>query len=91
MNIEWDETKRQSNLKKHGFDFRDTTQVFAGEIVTVEDTRYEYGEARFATLGPLRGRIVLIIHTEQDETIRMISMRKATNYEERTYYQQIGY
>ncbi len=91
MKIEWDETKRQSNLKKHGFDFRDAAQVFAGEIVTVEDARYKYDEDRFATLGLLQGRIVLIIHTEQDDTIRVISMRKATKFEERTYDQQLGY
>lgn len=59
MRFTWDENKRQSNLKKHGFDFRDAESVFAGEIVTVEDTRYEYREERFATLGSLYGRIVL--------------------------------
>ena len=91
MRFRWDETKRQSNLKKHGFDFKDAASVFAGKVVTVEDTRYDYGEERFATLASLQGRIVLIIHTEQEDTIRIISMRKATKYEEQTYYQQIGY
>jgi len=87
----WDESKRQSNLKKHGFDFKDAASVFAGEVVTVEDTRYNYGEERFATLASLQSRIILIIHTEQDDTIRIISMRKATNHEEQSYYQQLGY
>lgn len=71
MRFTWDENKRQSNLKKHGFDFRDAESVFAGEIVTVEDTRYECGEERFATLGSLYGRIVLIIHTETVDVIRL--------------------
>lgn len=91
MRFIWDKSKRQSNLKKHGFDFRDAESVFAGEIVTVEDTRYEYGEERFVTLGSLHGRIVLIIHTEMVDVIRLISMRKATKYEEQSYYQQLGY
>lgn len=91
MRFTWDENKRQSNLKKHGFDFRDAESVFAGEIITVEDTRYEYGEERFATLGSLYGCIVLIIHTETVDVIRLISMRKATKYEEQSYYKQLGY
>lgn len=90
MNIEWDEAKRHSNLHKHGFDFADAALVFAGEIVTAEDTRWEYGETRFVTLGLLRGRAVVIIHTEDEESIRVISMRKATRNEERIYYQTIG-
>ena len=91
MRFTWDETKRQINLKRHGFDFKDAAIVFSGEIVTVEDNRYDYGEERFATLGLLYSRVVLIIHTEQADTIRMISMRKATKYEERTYFEQLGY
>ena len=87
----WDEVKRQINLKRHGFDFKDGAIVFAGEVVTVEDTRYEYGEERFATLGMFYGRVVMIIHTERGNMIRMISMRKATKYEERTYFEQLSY
>lgn len=90
MNIEWDEVKRRSNLHKHGFDFADAALVFAGGIVTAADTRWEYGETRFVTLGLLRGRAVVIIHTEDEASIRVISMRKATKYEERIYYQTVG-
>lgn len=90
MNIEWDEVKRHSNLHKHGFDFADTALVFAGEIVTAEDSRWEYGETRIVTLGLLRGRAVVIVHTEDEESIRVIFMRKATKNEERVYYQFIG-
>lgn len=91
MKFTWDENKRRSNLRKHGFDFSDAEHVFAGEIVTVEDTRYDYGEERYATLGSLYGRILLIIHTESMDEIRVISMRKATRYEEQSYYEQLRY
>jgi uncharacterized protein len=37
MEFEWDETKRLTNLSKHGIDFIDVPVVFDGEIVTVED------------------------------------------------------
>ena len=46
------------------------------KMITVEDNRYDYGEERFATLGLLYSRVVMIIHTERADTIRIISMRK---------------
>lgn len=91
MQFTWDEAKRQSNLRKHGFDFIDAAAVFAGDIVTIVDDRFEYGEQRFVTLGLLRGHVVLMIHTEEDDLVRIISMRKATTYEEQAYYQEVGY
>jgi uncharacterized DUF497 family protein len=39
----WDETKRQANLNKHGLDFADVEQVFAGPLMLVEDHRRDYG------------------------------------------------
>ncbi len=88
VKIEWDEHKRQSNLLKHGFDFVDAQHVFAGEVMTLEDKRQNYGETRYITLGILRG-VVVIVHTETANSIRMISMRKATKNETRLYYDYI--
>lgn len=90
MEFEWDEAKRLTNLRKHGIDFVDVPAVFEGVIVTVEDDRYNYGEQRFITLGLLQGRIVAIVHTERDDRTRIISARKATRYEQRTYFEQIS-
>ena len=56
MRFEWDEKKRRSNLKRHGFDFIDVEKVFAGEVLTVLDERYDYGETRFFSLGLLAGK-----------------------------------
>lgn len=44
MEFEWDEAKRLANLRKHGIEFIDVTIVFDGYIVTVEDSRFSYGE-----------------------------------------------
>jgi uncharacterized protein len=55
MRYEWDEAKRTSNLKEHGFDFADAEAVFAGLTATYEDDRFIYAEQRFVTLGLLRG------------------------------------
>ena len=62
VNFEWDETKRQSNLQKHGLDFVEARQVFAGETTTILDDRFAYGEARFVTFGLLNGRVVVVAH-----------------------------
>ena len=90
MEFEWDEAKRQSNLHRHGIDFIGIEQVFAGETVTVLDDRFDYGEARFVTFGLLDGRVVAIAHTETEEVIRIISVRKATRYEESSYFKEIA-
>ncbi len=90
MEFEWDETKRLANLSKHGIDFIEVSLVFDGEIVTVEDERFSYGEQRFVTFGLLQGRVVAIVHTEREEFTRIISARKATKYEQRIYFEQIS-
>lgn len=90
MEFEWDETKPLTNLSKHGIDFIDVPVVFDGEIVTVEDERFSYGEQRFVTFGLLQGRVVAIVPTQREEYTRIISARKATKYEQRIYFEQIS-
>ena len=89
MQFEWDELKRISNLRKHSIDFLDIPPVFDGLILTIEDDQFDYGEERFVTLGLLQGRVVAIVHTESENYIRIISARKATKYEQKTYFEQI--
>jgi uncharacterized protein len=89
MEFEWDEDKRLANVRKHGIDFVDAIVVFEGDVVTIEDDRFEYGEQRFATLGVLQGRVVVIVHTEREAVTRIISVRKATKNETRNYFEQI--
>ena len=89
MRFEWDEKKRRANLAKHGIDFADLAPLFSGLTITVLDNRYDYGEFRFITLGILNGIVMTVAHTETDEVIRIISARKATRYEEESYYKKI--
>ncbi|WP_043996804.1 BrnT family toxin [Microcystis aeruginosa] len=90
MEYQWDEAKRLTNLRKHGIDFADVPTVFDGNILTVEDERYNYGERRFVTFGLLQGRVIAIVHTEREDQTRIISARKATKYEQRTYFEQLS-
>ena len=87
--IDWNERKRESNLKKHGFDFVDAEIVFAGFTFTYEDDRFNYDEQRFVTLGLLQDTVVSVVHTEQDRHIHVISMRKATKHEREIYFTNI--
>jgi hypothetical protein len=89
MQLQWDEEKRQQNLRKHGFDFTGAEKIFDGFTLTVEDTRQDYGERRWVTVGLLDGRPVTLVHSEENDTTRCISLRKATSYERRAYFAQI--
>jgi uncharacterized protein len=90
MEFEWDEDKRLANIKNHGIDFIDVSEVFDEDIVTIEDDRYSYGEQRFVTFGLLKGRVVAVVNTDCGEVIRIISVRKATKNEYGTYFQAIA-
>src|SRR3974390_43874 len=46
MNFEWDEQKRRANLRKHGFDFADISEMFSGSMLVAPDTGEDYGETR---------------------------------------------
>ena len=89
MQFERDEDKRQTNIRQHGVDFLDVPPLFDGYIITVEDNRFAYDETRYITIGLLKGRALAVTHTERGEKIRLISARKATKYEEVTYFEQI--
>ena len=71
---------------------RPGAEVFAGPMVLIEDSRAEdYGEQRMIGIGLLDCLVVLIVHVESDETIRIISMRKADSDETDLFYQNAGY
>ena len=90
MEYEWNEAKRFANLRKHGIDFTDVPAVLDGEIVTVEDDRYSYEAQRFVTFGLLQGRVIAVGHADREDCTRIISARKATKYEQRTYFEQLS-
>jgi len=90
MIYEWDEAKNRSNFAKHGLAFEDAEQVFAGPCVTFEDDRFDDGEERLITLGFLAERLVVIAHAPRGERSRIISMRKANRYEQKTYQERLG-
>lgn len=89
MRVEWDERKRKSNFQKHGIDFVDAVQIFSSETYTIIDNRFDYDETRYLSLGLISGEVVAVSHTEEDEIIRIISVRKAEDHEQETYFREI--
>ncbi|MBN2034678.1 MAG: BrnT family toxin [Deltaproteobacteria bacterium] len=89
MKFEWDENKNSENIRKHGFDFADAHQMFEKPLLARLDDRENYGEDRWIGIGTTaNGIVVILVFTErEEETIRIISMRKATK-NERTKYEK---
>jgi uncharacterized DUF497 family protein len=81
MKFTWTAAKRTVNMKKHGFDLAKAEKVFDGPTFTVEDARDYDGEQRFNSTGFLGTAIVTICHTETEDEIHLISMRKAELHE----------
>ncbi|MBF0233394.1 MAG: BrnT family toxin [Desulfamplus sp.] len=88
MKITWHDQKRERNIQKHGLDFIHAYKVFEGSTFTFEDNRVDYGEQRFVTIGLLDG-VVVIVHTESMDEIRIISMRRATKNEQKLYFKNL--
>ena len=89
MRFTWDEKKRKANLRKHGLDFKDAHKVFAGATFSIPDVRADYGEERFATLGLLEVDVVVIVHAEHGNELRIISRRKGTRNEQEIFFESI--
>lgn len=92
MRFEWDENKDRSRRKKHGLSFATARLVFDDPFHLSLRDRFEGHEERWRTVG-LAGNAVLLVvaHTFRnegdDETIRIISARKATKHERERYEQ----
>jgi uncharacterized protein len=90
MKIDYDQRKRASNLRKHGFDFEDARVVFGGPTYNEPDNRRDYGEPRVRTLGFLAGRLVSVVWTPRNGARRIISMRKANAREKARVGHRLG-
>jgi uncharacterized DUF497 family protein len=87
MEFEWDASKAKLNLRKHGVAFEDAALVFfdPGRIESF-DGREEYGEDRWVTVGLACAVLVAVAYTiRSEETVRIISARKAIANEHKQY------
>jgi uncharacterized protein len=90
MKFEWDEQKNHINIANHKIDFADASRIFNLPLRVSLDNRQDYGEDRWIGIGIMDGRVVVIVFAEPDEqTIRIISLRKALPYERKIYEQYL--
>ena len=89
MRFTWHESKRQTTRQRRGLDFADAELVFAGPTFSFEDDRQDYGERRWVTLGVLQGKVVVVVHTESEDEIHVISMREADKDEQLLFFRNL--
>jgi hypothetical protein len=93
MEFEWDEEKNEANIRKHGFDFADGTQLFdvnGQPFLAAADLREDYAEERWEGIGMISGDVVVAVFVEKRPgLIRFISLRKANRREQRAYEKTI--
>jgi uncharacterized protein len=85
--FEWDEEKAKANLWKHNIPFAEATTVFDDpNCLIMDDDERSIGEARFIIIGrSIINRLLLVIHCDRNQNIRIISARPATPAEKRFY------
>ena len=91
MLFEWNKGKNAANIRNHRIDFADVPPIFSSPMFIELDDRQDYGEDRWAGIGILRNIVVVVIFTEpRQDTIRIISARKANKYERKRYEQALA-
>jgi uncharacterized DUF497 family protein len=90
VEFEWHDAKAEANLKAHGVDFELAKTVFKDPFAIERlDDREDYGEERFVLVGMAEGQVLLFVaYGEREERIRIISARRATQYEQDDYFSQ---
>ncbi len=85
MKFEWDERKRRRVIEERGVDLLRAAQIFRNPVLTVRDTRRDYGEDRFVSIGSVDERCFVVVHAERDGCIRLITAWKGGRSEHEQY------
>jgi uncharacterized DUF497 family protein len=93
MRFEWDDRKNVQNIRKHGLDFSQGTQMFTGPapLLIEPDVREDYSEERWIGLGMIGDTVAVVIFTcdATFNVVRIISLREADKDEQNGYYSQV--
>ena len=89
--FDWNPEKARINLQKHQVDLEEASTIFDDpQFITFLDEEHSAEEERYITIGlSNKNRLLMVAHTELENTIRIISARKATKNEEK-FYQEAG-
>ncbi len=85
--VEWDPNKARQNLKKHDVSFEEATTVFTDPLSsTIDDPLHSDREERLIIVGEsVKKRLLVVVHVDEGDRIRIISARVATTHERRDY------
>ncbi|OOF51005.1 hypothetical protein BKK54_04745 [Rodentibacter genomosp. 1] len=85
--FEWDKNKAEINERKHGINFTEAVSVFYDDdALLIPDPDHSFLEERFLLLGRSeKSNVLVVVHCERDNNIRIISARKATKREINQY------
>jgi len=90
MLFEWDEDKRQHNLRKHGIDFIAAQTIWFGTVLEYSSDQTHHDEEKYLAIGELDGDFITVIFTWRGGARRLISARKARHYEQENYQNETG-
>jgi len=87
LTFEWDSRKARSNLAKHGVGFQEASTIFGDPLsLTIPDPEHSLSEERYITVGrAFSGKLLVVVHTERGDNIRVISARRASRRERKFY------
>ncbi|MFQ5771201.1 MAG: BrnT family toxin [bacterium] len=85
--FEWDPSKAKKTIKIHGVSFDEASTSFKDTLsLTIYDPLHSDEEDRFVLIGnSYKNRLLVVVHTERGDKIRIISARKATKNERKQY------
>lgn len=86
MNFDWDDNKAVRNLRKHGISFSLAARVCMDENRIERFDARDHGEDRWITVGLVGEQEIVVVYTQQGETIRLVSARKAERHEREDYW-----
>lgn len=93
LKFEWDPNKNEINKKKHGLSFETAKEVFYDEFaILFDDPDHSEEEDRFLIIGSIRTEQICIVshcYRDNENTIRIISARRATKGERKIYLDRI--
>jgi uncharacterized protein len=90
VKIAFDPVKRAIALQDRGVDFLNAALVFNDPSLTLADNRFDYPEDRFQTFGFIEDRLMIVVWTPIDDGIRVISMRKCNEREQKAFTARMG-
>jgi uncharacterized DUF497 family protein len=90
MNFEWNKEKNKENIHKHSLDFADAWKIFEQPMLVDVGARESYDETRYIGIGLLRNFVIVVVFTERkNDTIRIISLRRASRYERERFEEHL--